>query len=451
MTAPDTQALPFQKLRAAADDALAYALWHGADRVKVAARCTSDQRLVVANKEFALAATANSQYIDIMVHKGQKKGAASTNLLCSEGVGRCADDALALAQFSVADPFLLMPDARQAPPVEQLPFLWDQALSAMPLAGVHEFAQAVYQRLTRDARISIDRLEVGVACQWRGLYNSLGVAQSEWQTSLRWNLMGLALEHDLVSGFDYERRAVFGLDNALNTALQACDLFCERVLGNLGAAKAPAYAGAVLLSPRAVQQLLMDTIWYHLAGTSIVDGKSQWANKLGAQVVSRLLHLSDQPHDERFTGATGFDRDGCPTQPLALLVAGQLVAHGLDCYTANRLGSGSCASAGGPFALVCAPGDGDLETMKSAQPVLLMVDRFSGNIDPLKGDFSGVAKSSRLYRNGQDQGCVSGALIAGNVFHVLQHVLAVSSEAENVSGAMHMPWMLIDGVTVSSS
>jgi PmbA protein len=449
MTGPLTDQLPFEQLRAAADDALACAHAQGADRTRVVARCSSEQRLVVANKEFALGAAAQTQQIGIVVHKGQKLGAAASNVVRSADLRQSVEDAMALARFSVADPCLLMPDAKQAPVADQLPFLWDQAMSELPLSGLQEFTQAMYARLTRDRRVSIDRLEVSVGSQWRGLYNSLGVAQSESQTLLRWSVMGMALDHDLVSGFDYERRAVFSLDTALDTALLACDRFCERVLGNLRLAKAPAYTGVVLLSPRAAHRLLMDTVWYHLSGHSVVDGKSRWADQLGAQVVSTLLHLSDQPHDARFTGATGFDQDGCPTQPRVLLDGGTLVSHALDCYSANRLGRSSTASGGGPFALVCGAGQTDLAAMKNAQPALLMVDRFSGNIDPLKGDFSGVAKSSRLYRNGEDQGCVSGALIAGNVFHLLEHVLAISSEAENVAGALHMPWMLIDGVTVS--
>ena len=87
----------------------------------------------------------------------------------------------------------------------------------------------------------------------------------------------------------------------------------------------------------------------------------------------------------------------------------------------------------------------------NARNELLVVDRFSGNIDPIKGDFSGVAKSSRLYKNGTDQGGVAETMIAGNLFDTLNSILDVSSLVEDISGAMQMPWMLVDGVSVSGN
>jgi PmbA protein len=98
-----------------------------------------------------------------------------------------------------------------------------------------------------------------------------------------------------------------------------------------------------------------------------------------------------------------------------------------------------------------APGLDDLKTMMNARAEMLVVDRFSGNIDPIKGDFSGVAKSSRYFMNGADKGAVSETMIAGNLFEALREVLAVSSVTEDVSGSMQLPWVLIDHVSVTGN
>jgi PmbA protein len=440
---------PVGELKAAAHDALDDAAARGADRARVTASCTSEQRLVVANNELSLAACAQSRRIHVLVHRHQREGAAATNTLARTALRERVDDALALARFSPADDCLVMPDAAQAPPAAPLPFLWDEALANVSLDWLRGFTQAVQARLARDRRVSIDRLEVSAVRRWRGVFNTLGVEQAESATTLGWSVMGMASGDGAVGGFDYERRAVFHLDGALENALQRCDEFCERVVGNLRQARAPAYVGPVLLSPRAVQQLLVGTILYHCSGHSVADGKSRWAGKAGSPVASASLSVADQPHDGALAGATAFDRDGLPTQPRTLLASGILQSHLFDCYSARRVGRQSTASAGAPFGLACAAGPAALADMKNARPELLMVDRFSGNLDQLEGDFSGVAKSSRLYRNGADQGCVNGVLIAGNVFALLDRVLAVSSTVENVSGTMRIPWMLLDGVHVS--
>jgi PmbA protein len=80
---------------------------------------------------------------------------------------------------------------------------------------------------------------------------------------------------------------------------------------------------------------------------------------------------------------------------------------------------------------------------------LLLVDRFSGNSDPIKGDFSGVAKSSRLYERGVDRGAVTETMIAGNFFDLAKAVLAVTKEAEMVGGNFRSPYLLVDGVSVT--
>lgn len=454
-TAAAAATLPARALEKAGREALDHAARQSAERAWVTASCTAscaaEQRLVAANGELALAASTRTQRIRVLVQRCRREGAAATNALSRAALRRTVDDALALARFAPADDGLVMPDALQAPPAAALPFLWDDALAGMPLEGLRDFTLALQARLARDSRVMVDRLEVRAVARWRGVFNTLGVEQAEFATTLGWSIMGMARGADVVGGFDFERRAVFRLDGALEQALARCDAFCERVVGNLRQARAPDYKGAVLLSPRAVGQLLIETIVYHCAGRSILDGSSRWAGRIGSAVASPLLSLADAPHDGGLSGATAFDRDGLPTGARALLAAGVLQSYLLDCHGAARLGAVSSASAGGPFGLVCAPGTTSLAAMRAAQAEVLMVDRFSGNLDPATGDFSGVAKSSRLYRQGVDQGCVSGALVAGNAFALLERVLAVSSIADEVGGTMRLPWMLVEGIHVSGT
>jgi PmbA protein len=88
--------------------------------------------------------------------------------------------------------------------------------------------------------------------------------------------------------------------------------------------------------------------------------------------------------------------------------------------------------------------------MLQAQKTLLYVDRFSGNQNPLTGDFSGVAKSSRLYKDGVDQGPVTETMIAGNMLHALHKLTGLSREVERVSGGLKSPSILLDGISVTA-
>ncbi len=440
-----------QNLDQAAQSTINFAKSQSADRTKVSASCTIEKRLVVENKEFTLANTLESQKVGLLVHKDQKKGSASLNNANETSLHRAVNDALSLAKFSVADEFLTMPAAIEAPTAKPLNFMWNDRTSNVTLGDLQEFTQAMLGRLTKDKRVALDRLEVSTSCMWHGLYNSLGMKQFETQSSVSWSFMGMAVDGPDVSGFDYDGRSTYAWDGALDLALKQCDDFVEKVLKNLRPIKAPTYKGVVLLTPRAVEEILLGTMLYHMAGSSVMDGKSQWGQKIGTQVVSKMIHVADDPHNERFSGATAFDGDGLPTNNRLLINAGVLMTHLHDCYTANRCKSKSTATSGGPFALMCKPGQDDLKSMMNARSEILVVDRFSGNIDPIKGDFSGVAKSSHYFKNGTDMGAVAETMIAGNLFEVLNKVMAVSSVTEDLSGSMQMPWMVVDGVSVTGN
>lgn len=437
-------------LNSAAQDLLNYAEKKGADRTKISTSATMERRLVIENKELALANTLETQKFAILVHKDQKKGSASLNNTNQDSLRRSVDDALTLAKFSVADPYLTMPDSSVATPAKQLPFMFDDDLAERSLGDLQEFAQTVLARLVKDKRVSLDKCEFSIGATWHGLYNSLGMKQSELQTALGWSYFGMAVDGEEVSGFDYDGRHTYRWQGGLDLALKDADTFCEKVVANLRPRKAPSYKGQILLSPRAVEEILLGTILYHASGSSVMDGKSKWNESVGKRVVSPLLTLTDHPHDERFTGATAFDGDGLPTRNQTIVKDGVLNMHLHDCYSAKRTGTTSNACSGAPFAMVVAPGTGDLKAMRSARPEMLLVDRFSGNIDPVKGDFSGVAKSSRLISNGQDAGAVSETMIAGNLFEVLEQIVSISTTQELVSGAMLLPWILVDNVSIST-
>ena len=211
----------------------------------------------------------------------------------------------------------------------------------------------------------------------------------------------------------------------------------------------------MLLSPRAVRELFADMMLYHMSGRQVMDGKSRWEKSLGQKVVSQLITITDHPHDPRFSGATGFDGDGLSTCDQALVKGGVLQSHLHDLYSAKRCSArfgqpvASTAMSGGPFAMAFAPGTSSFAQLVGSQPTLLMIDRFSGNTDPVKGDFSGVAKSSRLYVRGEDAGAVTETMVAGNFFEIADKVIALGDRAENVSGGFLSPYLLLEGVSVT--
>ena len=421
----------------------------GADAAKISTGASFQKRLVVDNKEFTLANSLASRSIGIVVHKDQKKGSASVNITTEDSIKHAVESALALAKYSVPDPALIFATKAEAPPAPPLDFLYEEELATVELDQMREIMQEVLGRLGADERLALERYEMSVDISFHALGSTTGMRQAERQTMASWSFMGMGRTEGEVTGFDYDGNFSLNAAGILPRSLVDADQFVKRVLGMIKPVRCPSYRGPILLTPRAVQELLMGMMLYHAGGRQVMDGKSRWDKAVGTRVVADSFTLTDSPHDPRFSGATAFDGDGVPTRSQTILERGVLLRHLHDCYSAKRCGATTTATSGGPFALSLSPGNVPLKELTGGQSQLLVVDRFSGNSDPIKGDFSGVAKSSRLYVNGEDRGSVTETMISGNFFAIADAVLGISRESEIVSGSFASPYVLIDGVSVT--
>lgn len=421
----------------------------GADAAKIATGASYQKRLVVENKQFSLANSLESRSISIVVHKDKKKGSASINTVTEESVKHAVESALALARYSVADEALTFADLDTAHRSTPLPFMFDPNLAESQLSDLQSVMQEVLARLVRDPRVALDRYEMSVDTSFHAMANSHGVKQAETQTMSSWSFFGMARDGEEVTGFDYDGNFSFKKSDVLTRSMADAEAFVTKILGGLKPRKCPSYKGPVLFSPRAVQELLAGMVLFHASGRQVMDGKSRWDKRVGEKVVSDKISLVDLPHDPRFSGTTAFDGDGVPTRRQQILDKGVLVTHLHDVYSAKKCGVKTTGSAGGPFACEFATGKTPLAEAKRAAPSLLIVDRFSGNSDPTTGDFSGVAKGSRIYLNGQDSGAVTETMIAGNFFDIADKILAVSAESEIVGGGFASPYVLIDAISVT--
>jgi len=79
----------------------------------------------------------------------------------------------------------------------------------------------------------------------------------------------------------------------------------------------------------------------------------------------------------------------------------------------------------------------------------LLVGRFSGNVDEVSGDFSGVAKGSFLVKRGRIVAPVKETLIAGNVYDLLQRIVGIGSAVKRTM-ATEAPAVLVDSVVVTT-
>ncbi len=420
----------------------------GADEAFVSASYGLSARIQYEKNDFNLAAYHEGGGFGITVHKDQRQGAASVNTFSKEAVDEVVRQALAFARFSIPDEYLGMAEKSD---YIALPETFDPGMAELPMGELRRLAEAMIAAAKHDARVSLDGASVERSAGVHVIANTRGVLASDHSTSLNWYLMGMAIEGADVTSFDHLSDFAYFLPGVESKVLETAGNLAQRLLACLGAKPARSFKGAVLLPACAVDELLLDPIVYHIVGRNIMDGKSRFSNSLGETIASPSVTFSDDPHDIALRGCTAWSGEGVPTRGMALVERGVLKTHLDSVYSARRRGTKPTGNGGGPHGPLLAQGTRSLAELRRAASPLLEFTRYSGSVDPITGDFSGLAKGGRLYVNGADQGPVKETMIAGNTFELLRRDLIMSDERFDDSGSYRLPCVLVDGVSVTSA
>jgi PmbA protein len=202
-------------------------------------------------------------------------------------------------------------------------------------------------------------------------------------------------------------------------------------------------------------------------GKNVYQKVSPAAGKLNEKVFDEKLTLYDDPLNDQVPGAREFDDEGVPSRYFPVIDKGVLTQFYYDLYYAGKMGvsatgHGYKSAMWGGEAISFKPSP-SLEHLsmkaggKSFEELLRLMDRgvliagvmgaHSGNI--LNGDFS-IGLSPGLYvENGEVLGHIKDAMVAGNIFDTMNHIIELENTLHPASGGM-FPAILFDGVSVAT-
>lgn len=147
-------------------------------------------------------------------------------------------------------------------------------------------------------------------------------------------------------------------------------------------------------------------------GRHIQQKRSFLADKIGQQIASPLLSITDTPHLVEGLGSRTYDGEGMATRKMPILADGVLKNHYLDTYYASKLGRTPTTS--GASNLVFSGGKNNLSQLLAAMSTGLLINGFSGgNSNPATGDFS-IGVRGQWIEKGKPVRAVSEMNLAGN-------------------------------------
>jgi len=175
------------------------------------------------------------------------------------------------------------------------------------------------------------------------------------------------------------------------------------------------------------------------AGTT-ADVAQIISEELGETSADPRFTLLDDPLIDFAPNTSAFDDEGMPRQVTPLVENGVLRSFICDLDTAGRLGAKPTGhgSSRQPTNLIIHPGDTPYsEKLRGMKQGLLVHDYLGlGQGNPINGEFSVNLSLGYKVENGEIVGRVKDVMLAGNAYHALRDIVAISQEREWVNGWM---------------
>jgi len=307
-----------------------------------------------------------------------------------------------------------------------------------------------------DSRVSVDSGNFNADVATHALANSNGSELAERASVFSWSIMGMAIDGSDISSFDFQlggSHSVKGID-----VRTAATEFAETVVNSLGPRKIESFKGEMLLTPVAANEMIQEGISHSINSDAVQKKSSHFAGKIGKKVSSDLLTVEDDATNVEGLAASSFDREGVPHRKNVVIEKGILKKFLYNTYTARKDGVRSTGNASGSTVsppsvsttnFVVRPGGSNLNTLVSEMKNGIIISRFSGNVNPANGDFSGVVKGGRLVKNGAVRHAIKEVMVAGNVFEALRRLSGVSRERKIIYDSI-LPYMRFDGISFTA-
>lgn len=389
---------------------------------------------------FSLFRTVIDQSVVVEAYIGSRKGSVRGNDATEEGLRKLAEEAKLSAQSAEEDP------ANDFAPDEGRECFEKGALE--PDMDKFFFRTKELMDTIKEEHPRIQLLMVvGDYTKRHCLYrNTHGTEFEETRGSYDFVIEMAGHEGDITTGLDYTSFTTATLDKPFMEMGDVKD-HIKSAEDSLNQTKLPGkFEGPVIFTPGCLANFLYMLLSNYVFEGVILDGTSQWIDKVGEKVMSESINVSLKPSDKRIVAGESFTDDGFKTEDVQIISKGVLCGHVLGLYVANKTGRPVVKNTG--MDLVMEGGDASLAEMISSVKQGLLVGGFSGGQPGANGEFSGVAKNSFYIEDGKIQGAVTEVMINGNLENIFNQVEAISQEV-GCDGSMVVPYIKVGGVVIS--
>jgi PmbA protein len=429
----------------------------GASDAEAYGAINNESEVFIESNDVKQAKSQRTSSIGLRVVLNGSIGFYSTNDLAKSRIRDAAAMAIKVAHASPKDKHNVLP-GRSKSKSKSLPGIYDRnADSFQTLDAARMAAEMLKSAKSYDSRVSVDSGNFSAQVATHALANSNGIELKEKASVFSWSIMGMAIEDTEISSFDYQvggSHYIKDID-VCNTATE----FAQTVVKSLGTRKIEeSFKGEMLLTPMAANEMIEEVVAHAINSDAVQKKSSHFAGKIGKQVASDLLTVEDDATNVEGLNASCFDREGVFHRRNVVIEKGILKKFLYNTHTASKDGVRSTGNAGGSTSspptvsttnFLVKPMRSSVDKLVSEIDKGIIISRFSGNVNPVSGDFSGVVKGGRLVMNGTIKHAVKEVMVAGNIFEALRRLNGISRERKAIFGSI-LPYMRFDGISFTT-
>ncbi|MGC1930360.1 MAG: TldD/PmbA family protein [Candidatus Nitrosopolaris sp.] len=417
---------------------------------------SKESEVIIENNDLKQSKSHEISSLGIRVLVGSSQGFSSVNVFEKEQIIRSVIMAIKLAKVSPADNSNSIPS--KTAKINLLKEIYDKdALGFEPSDNVRMAKDMLLTATSYDNKVSIDSGNFTSSLLTHTVLNSCGINVIENISLFSWSLMGMAVTTDQVSNFDVQigsSHFVKDID-VISTAQE----FAKAVINYLGPLNVDSFRGELLLSPSASMELFQEVIGHSINSNNVQKQASKFKEDINKPVSTDFLSLEDDATNVDALGASSFDREGVAHQRNVIIQKGMLKRFIYNTYTANKDGVKSTGNAGGspnypPVVsttnMIVSAGNSKLETLISEIQKGIILNRFSGTVNPVDGDFSGVVKGGYYVKNGNIICPIKELMVAGNIFDALKNLTGISKETKSLADSI-LPYIRFSNISFTAS
>ncbi|MBK8252309.1 MAG: TldD/PmbA family protein [Polyangiaceae bacterium] len=219
----------------------------------------------------------------------------------------------------------------------------------------------------------------------------------------------------------------------------------ERTIGTLGAAKLKSDVFPLVIENRAGGRMLRNLLGA-LTGRALQQKQSFLEGKVGKEIASKLLTLTDDPHLAKGLASRLYDTDGFATKKRVVIEKGVLKLFYIDDYYAKKMKVNP--TTGMTTNLVLSGGKKNLtELMKDIKNGILVTGFLGGNSNSTTGAFSAGIQGYHIV-NGTRAEPIAEMNISGNLSDFWKKLTAVGSDPW-VYSSTRTPTLVFDGIQIA--